>query len=275
MAAGRIISVVVSISAVLLLSCSIAVRAQQYVIGASPSLSKQTGDQIFPRLAQLFTDATGEEFVYRYTGNWPSYIKHMRESNFHLAFDEPHLVGWRVENLQHVPLVKLDGSLDFVIITRNADDTIIQLSDLAGRTVCADAPPAMDGLILFAQFENPSRQPVLRRVRDPLSAYTRLLKNGCRGAVLPARLYERLSRGGNQTRILFLSEPFPNWALSAHPELPPAVRDRVRRLLLDPENSALTRGLTEVWEGDRGLRPADETEYRGHTHLLQNFWGLE
>lgn len=261
--------------AALLLIVSVCARADGYLIGSSPSLGKQASETLFPPLAELLSAATGSSFSYRYSGNWPVYIKSLRDSAFALMFDEPHLVSWRVEHTGHIPLVKLEGPLDFVIVTLDDDDEIIQLRDLAGRTVCADAPPALDALVLFAQFHNPSRQPVLHRVRDPLSAYRRLLNSGCRGAVLPSRLYERQSRNNNRTRVLFLSRPFPNWAVSADPRLPASTRERIRQALLDPKNVTVTRPLAEAVAGSRGLQPTAQSDYRGHAGLLEDFWGLQ
>ena len=61
-------------------------------------------------LAALLTQTTGSAFSYRHPASWPGYIESMRESRYQLLFDEPHLVGWRVENLKHVPLIRLPGT---------------------------------------------------------------------------------------------------------------------------------------------------------------------
>lgn len=199
----------------------------------------------------------------------------MRSSKYHLLFDEPHLVSWRIENLQHIPLVKLTGTINFVVVTRASDYSILQLKELAGRPVCAQVPPLMDSLILFAQFKNPSRQPQLRRVRSAQVGYRELLDDGCRGAVLPLRFYEGLTRTERQAHVLFLSETFPNWALSADSAMSSTVRDQIRATILNPAHSALMRKLNNVFSNTDNIQAASTSEYLGYTYLLEDFWGFQ
>ena len=247
---------------------------EPFVVSSSPSISQENAEKIFLPLTALLSRNTGKEFVYRYPANWPSYIQNMRLSKYHLLFDEPHIVSWRVENLQHTPILKLSGKLNFVIVARDRDSTIVQLADLAGYAVCAHSPPMMESLILFAQFVNPSRQPQLYQIESPAAGFTNLLAGNCRGAVLPTRLYDTLSEGDNTTRVLYLSASFPNWALSSGPTVTQDMRTQIRNIVLAPENSETMKGLASQW-GDRpGLRRATASEYLGYSDLLKDFWGF-
>ena len=149
----------------------------------------------------------------------------------------------------------------------------MQLRDLAGYVVCADAPPALGGLVLLAQFRNPSRQPLLRQTGGPRQSYRTLLERNCRGAVLPRTLYERLARDHNEIRVLFLSRDFTNWALSADPAIPKALQEKIRQVLLDPANSLVTQYLN-YGTGTNELLPTGPGEYQGYADLLQDFWGF-
>lgn len=226
-------------------------------------------------LAGLLSRNTAGEFVYRQPGNWPSYIKNMRASAYQLLFDEPHLVSWRVENLQHTPLIKLTGTINFVVIARDGDHGVLQLKELAGHPVCAQAPPLMDSLILFSQFPNPSRQPQHRRVVGAQAGYRELISGRCRGAVLPLKLYEELSRTQRETHVLFLSNTLPNWALSADSRISPDLQRQIQAVMLDPANSDVTRRLNNIFSVSNELKTVDPAEYAGHSLLLRDFWGLQ
>ena len=225
-------------------------------------------------LAGLLTQTTGSAFLPHHPGTWPGYIESVRESRYQLLFDEPHLVSWRVENLQHVPLVRLPGTIGYVVIAREDDNNIVQLKDLAGYVVCATVPPALGSLVLLQQFPNPSRQPVLRRTGAGLEAYRGLLTRKCRGAVLTQTFYERFALRNNETRVLFLSEPFANWALSADPAIPAQLQEQIRQVLLDPANSLVTQYLNYGTDTKK-LVPTGPDEYRGYADLLKDFWGFQ
>lgn len=245
-----------------------------YLISSSPSIPRERSEKVFVPIAQLLSKTTGEHFEYRYPVNWPGYIQDMRESTSQLLFDEPHLVGWRLDTGRHSPLLKLSGAVRFVIIARTDDKSIIQLSDLAGYTVCANAPPVLDGLVLFAQFRNPVRQPQIRQAKDAVAAYGQVLNKRCRAAVLPERVYKKLSHSVNNTRALFLSETFPSWTLSADFRVPKSLRDQIQRTLLSPDHRRLTDALIEVFYPGSSLLPTRGSDYRGYGSLLENFWGL-
>jgi ABC-type phosphate/phosphonate transport system substrate-binding protein len=249
-------------------------HGEDYLIGSSPSLTREQGERIFQPIAELLGKATGVNFEYSYTAHWPGYIEDMRNSKHSLLFDEPHLVSWRLEYGTHSPVVKLSGDMGFVITARRNDESIVQLSDLAGRIVCAGAPPALDGLILYEQFANPSRQPQILPTANFRDAYDQLLNERCRAAVLPTTLYEALSLGSGELRVLFLSEAFPNWTLTADNRIPQPVLNEIRAALLDSDNQNITGVIaSEIDPGKQVLR-ASVDEYPGYSRLLQDFWGL-
>jgi ABC-type phosphate/phosphonate transport system substrate-binding protein len=249
-------------------------QGETWRISSSPSFTREQSEKVFIPIAQLLTKATGKDFEYRYPANWPAYIQSMRESKSVLLFDEPHLVSWRIEHGKHIPLLKLSGNKSFVIITRNNDESIVQLSDLAGHPVCANAPPAIDGLVLLAQFNNPVRQPQIRQVKNYTDAYHQLLNGRCRGALLPARLYENISRNGNNTRVLYLSEIFPNLTFSVDSRIPKPLQYQIQQILLSPDRTDTTGAMIDIIDPGTALLPAARSEYQGFSSLLKNFWGL-
>ena len=87
----------------------------------------------------------------------------MRQGKYDLVYDGAHFVSWRINKLQHQALATLPVKIGFVVITRKDMTDINQLNDLNGRAVCGFAPPNMATMVLYKQFGNPSRQPLLKR----------------------------------------------------------------------------------------------------------------
>lgn len=252
-----------------------AVSGDQILISASPPLGKERIDRIMSAVAARLEGVTGKDFEYVPAAHWPGYIEDMRGAKYSLLLDEPHLVSWRIRHQGHVPIARLPGETRFVIASMKSDEDIVQLADVAGHIVCAGVPPALDGLILFAQFGNPLRQPVLVPANGSEEPYQRLREGGCRAAVLPAASYDTLP--GNERdalRILYLSDGYPNLTLSADGRLPAPLLEAIRRALLDP---GLVVG-DEAAGGDdpAGIRlvPASAPPYQGLDRLLDGSWGL-
>lgn len=110
--------------------------ADSFVFSGPPLETADRGQSVYGPIADFLTESTGERFVHHSASSWLSYAKEMRNGSYDLLFDAPHVVAWRVEVLNHVPLIKLPGTLDFVVISRINDEEIIKLDDLAGHKVC-------------------------------------------------------------------------------------------------------------------------------------------
>lgn len=242
-----------------------------FLVAASPGLSGEQGESLRQAVAELLGRATGREFEYAAATSWPRYIEDMKDSKHGLFLDEPHLVSWRVRHRSHVTLARLPGTMSFVIAARQGDDSVVQLSDIAGRPVCADEPPALDGLILFEQFDNPGRQPRLIPTTGFEQAYEFVTTGRCVAAVLKTGLYGDRPGARRALRILYLSNTYPNWTLSADDRIPGDVIESIRSFLSAAEDP----GGTDGGESPGTLLiPAAVDEYEGLDRLLDDFWGL-
>src|SRR3989344_3328376 len=104
----------------------------------------------------------------------------MQKGKNDIVFDGPHFVSWRMAALQHEPVAKLPGKLAFVAVVKTDDPDITEIKDMAGRQVCAFAPPNLATLTFLAEFENPSRQPRIINVESFPQAYKLMLAGKCR-----------------------------------------------------------------------------------------------
>jgi hypothetical protein len=172
-----------------------ATAAEEYIFTAPPRETGKNEANAYQPVADYLSAVTGKRFVYRYSDNWLTYQNEMRRGVYDLVFDGPHFISWRMDKLQHEPLVKLPGKLGFVVVTKKDNNKINSLKDLTGRTVCGLGPPNLATFILYSRFDNPMRQPLIIEVKSFKAAYEGVVAGKCLGAVMRDSAYNNLEQG--------------------------------------------------------------------------------
>lgn len=251
-------------------------RAADIIFAAPPRETAKVGEATYGPIADYLSKSIGIHVIYRHPPDWPTYIERMQHDAYDLVFDGPHFVSWRIAKRGHVPLVKLPGSLDFVVITRRDNPAVTELSDLAGRAICGHAPPNLATLTLQAQFPNPTRQPMIIATEGFLNAFKGVIEKHCDGAVLPSKIYARLDQGKYEgaTRVLFKSRPVPQQAFTASRRIPPEIRQKIIQALLAPDARKPTAKLRQRFAGGQSFLAATAADYQGLDALLKGIWGF-
>ena len=252
-------------------------KADGFVFTAPPREKPAAGDLLYGPIADFLTETTNHTFTYKHPDNWLSYMKGMRMGEYDVAFDGPHFVSWRVAAVEHTPLVRLPGKLEFVVISRKDNGDINELRDLAGRPICGHAPPNLATLTMLDQFQNPARQPRVEVVRGFKNVYKAMVANKCDAAVIPAKIYKKLNKKDEQklTRVLFHSTGLPHQAISVASAIPADVQQEIQAALLSPAGIAATEKLRKRFAGGKEMIITDKAEYEGYGFLLSDYWGFE
>lgn len=237
------------------------------VFGAAPRGSYAEDAAIYEPIADYLSRVTGRRVVYRHSDNWLSYSKDMTSGAYDLVFDDPALNSWRIERIDHRPLVKLSDDLVFVVVARADDPRVKELKHLAGHGVCAYAAPNLGTLTLMSQFDNPVRRPVIVESRSWDDAYRSLMDGKCAGIVMPLK-YEQNLRA-DTVKVLYQHRPLPNQAFSAGPRVPADLQETIRKALLSDAGREATAKLREVYAAKEFVT-ASPAEYAGLGKLLQN-----
>lgn len=264
-----------SISGVSLFLVTATVSAADLVFAAPPRGSLETEQKIYQPIVDLISQVTGKSFVFRYSQSWLGYEAAMLKDAYDVVFDGPHFIGWRMAKLGHTPLVRLDGNLSFVVVARKDSERIRELKDLAGRKVCAFAPPNLATLTLYNAFANPARQPIIAEINKGFKeAYDGVLGGKCDGGVMQAALYAKFDEGSHkgQTQVLFRSQPVPNQGISVSRRITPEMQKKIADALLGPAGQKATAALREEFKKD--FVPAKPEEYQGLGVLLKDTWGF-
>jgi len=248
-----------------------AAESEELVLSAPPRGAAVKEKAIYEPIAELLSKAIGKKVIFKYSDNWLSYSKDMVHGAYDLvAFDGPHFNGWREDKLGHVPLIKMKEDLIFVLITKAENQRITQVKNLAGRTICAHAPPNFGTLTLYSQFDNPARQPVIIQIQGWDNAYKGLIDGKCEATLVPLKNLAKFDAGEKKaTKIIYKSRTMPNQALSAGPRITPAMQAKIRQAMLSEEGKKATEKLREVY-AIKEFVSASREEYAGLGRLLKH-----
>lgn len=249
-------------------------ESDELVLSAAPREDEQTATAIYGPVAELLSKALGKPVVFKHVGNWGMYQGLMQKGAFDIVFDGPHFNSWRADNTRHNVLVKVPGDHVFVVLVRKDNDKIREIRQLAGRTVCAHAPPNLGTLTALNEFDNPSRQPIIVNVDGWKNIYDGMLAGKCVAAVIPLKKLEQFEQaGGRESRIVFRGATMPDNALSAGPRLAPSEQEKITRALLSPEGEKATALLREKYGNNKPFVATTNKDFAGLSTYLKNEWG--
>jgi hypothetical protein len=215
--------------------------------------------------------------VYKYPDNWLTYQKEMQTGQYPLVFDGPHFISWRMQHSQHEPIAQLPGKLAFVLATSATDKRFTDISQLAGRPICALAPPNLATLTMQSKFTNPARQPLIIEVPSFGEGYKQMLAGKrCVAVVMRDKLFKKLNGEKKAAQVIWSSKGVANQGFSAGPQFTPEDKRKMQKALLAPEaKTAITGFLDRFSKGNKQLESATYEDYRGLSELLKGVWGFD
>ncbi|MGD8569237.1 MAG: PhnD/SsuA/transferrin family substrate-binding protein [Gammaproteobacteria bacterium] len=242
---------------------------------APPRELPEAGEELYEPLAKYLSDVLGEKVIYKHPKNWLQYQRDLRHDVYDIVFDGPHFVSWRMAHLNHDVLVKLPGTLEFVIVINKDDQQVTELKDLIGKKICGIPPPNLATLTVIEQFQNPVRQPIIWGVKGGFpKVLDAFQKGGCRAAVFRTTFYNK--KLGDKDRatmkVLFKSKALPNQAISVSSRVKSKYKKQIiRSLTLDEKGKRAAQGIVNRFGGNNGspFIAAQKKEYADHTMLLE------
>jgi hypothetical protein len=242
------------------------------VLSAPPRDTEEEGHKIFDPIATFMSSVLGRPVVYRHPTTWGGYQADMQRGAYDIVFDGPHFNGWRAAHQQHRVLVKIPGEFVYTAVVR-PDSRVTGLKSLAGRKICAHAPPNLGTLIMYSEFDNPARQPLVMVEEGYHQIYEKLQAGRCEAAMLPLSYLRKYDPDQAHTRVIFRTAAMPQQAFSAGPRLTQGEQDRLASALLAPDAAAPLADFNQTYALNRGLVPAATGEYASLAVYLKDQWG--
>jgi ABC-type phosphate/phosphonate transport system substrate-binding protein len=246
-------------------------------LSAPPRESADDAKRTYEPLAKFFTEILNEQVVYVQPRDWLQYTTEMRNGRYDIVFDGPHFAAWRIKHLNHVPLVKLPGTLDFVVLARWDDKRINKLRDLRALPVCGLPSPNLGTMTVMAQFTNPVTQPDVKEIKGGFDDVLKTFLAGtCRAAIVRDTAFKKLAdTEKKQFKVVFKSPPFPNQTVTVSERIRPKMRDKLVSALTVTKGFESAENLfNELSKNAKFFIPAQTAEYHGMETLLEGVvWG--
>jgi len=261
------------ISIILLVFSKNCIAEETLIFTAPPRETPEKGLKTYGPIANYLSKVLQRKIEYRHPGNWLSYSADMRKGKYDMVFDGPHFVSWRVNRLQHTPVIKIPGGFVFRFVADRNNAKITNVDDLVGKRVCGHAPPNQGTLRLYNEFQNPMRLPILVTEKGWRNIYKAMLKGRCDAAVLPEKIYKQVDPKFDQSKTLFTSKPVPGQAITVGQKFNRVEILKMRKALLSLEGKTATSALRNRFASPR-LVTANAREYDGIYSLLTNTYGF-
>lgn len=261
------------LSCVVLIALSSQIKAE-LILTAPPREQAETGEKLYGPLAKHLTELLGEKVTYVYPNNWLEYQRDLRKDVYDIVFDGPHFVSWRLTHLKHDVLVKLPGTLEFVVIVNADDKEVKNVNDLIGKKICGIPPPNLATLTVIDQFPNPVRQPVIWGIDGGYMDVFRAFASGqCRAAVFRSTFFEKklTEQDRSNTRVLFRSKALPNQAISVSSRVNAEAKNKIIKSLTAGNGMIATKSISRRFGGQQAkpFVSATKEEYEAPTQLLE------
>jgi len=217
----------------------------ELVFSAPPREKPDAGNRIYGPIAESLSVVLGEKVVYKHPRDWLTYSMSMRRGDYDLVFDGPQFAAWRMQHIQHVPLVKLKGHLGFFIVTKK-DTGLNKIQDLVARKVCGLASPNLATISMLREFKNPMRQPIFVETKGGMKGiYNNLNAGKCQAAVMRDGFYKNKIPDDlkGKYKIIWKSIRMPNQTITASKKIPVQLREQMIASLTTQKGATGASGL--------------------------------
>lgn len=246
-------------------------HAADYRFTPEPSYPPERLREIYQPLVAYLSRSTGENFVLVAPKNYHAYWRSLHDGGeTEFAYDEAHLVDYRVKRLNFVPLVRNSGQTRYALLALDEFDSK-NPSAIFGRRIMTMPAPSLGYAVLAEFYTDPVNQPtIISSAVDWRDAVQSVFGGDADAAIVPASVRDTYPN----LVTLRTSREFPGPAVTAAPGVPAELQQKVRDALLRlGEDAALGEMLLEL--GIDKFVPASADEYDGNRDLLKGFFGYD
>lgn len=243
------------------------------ILTAPPRETPEAGKVTYAPLAKYLSQFLGEPVIYEHPLNWKRYEKKMKNDEYDIIFDGPHFAAWRIETQLAKPLIKLPGSLRFVLVVKKSDSALRETSDMIGKTICTLPAPNLGALTLFSMFPYPARQPEYLLIQGGFKEISQaFLLEKCDAAILRSSYYFKKAdqQFRDTTRVIKRSKGLTNQGITVSRRVDPGSYQKlVNTLIAGDGKLALKPILERFYSNANAFIPASFVDYQNH-NLLQD-----
>ena len=264
----------------ILVSCltySVYAANDEIIFATAPTHSVEETTKLYTPIVKFLTAKTGKKFKIDIPSNFIQYSKRMREGNYDMVFDGPHLVAWRMKRQGHIPIARLPGKIKIVIATRE-NTKLTKIEDLQyGVKICAFVPPNLLTMSMLSYFPSPAKQPELIRTQGFKNLLSCLKSGKGDAAVFRDKLWDKVQKTPAAKGLKIIARPergYPGRTFTTGPKIDLALRVKITDLLLSDEGRKVMTPLLNRFKKKNVIR-ANPEEYTGLSDLINTLWGFQ
>lgn len=250
---------------------STASRAAEYTLAIQPILPQDELKKRFQPLADYLSQETGQTITITTQRNFLFYWTKMRKKKkgFDLVLDAAHFTDYRIKAQGYTVLAKLPDTVSFSIVT-SEDNFIFDKEELISLRVATMPSPSLGALRLEELFPNPVRTPFYIWERNTTVAVENILSGKIDAAIIPTRLASTY----NNLNIVLTTESVPHMGLSASPDVPAEITEKIRQALLTAGSKENGKQMLAKLRMN-SFEPASSEIYDGYSDLLKDVFGYK
>lgn len=261
----------------LFLSQALYAANNEFIFATAPTHSAEETQKLYGPIMKFLSEKTGKKFTLEIASSFIQYSSRMQAGKFDMVFDGPHLVGWRMERQQHIPIVRFPGQIKIVIATKE-DSVLSSMDDLQyGIRICSFTPPNLLTMSMLSYFPSPAKQPSLIRVQGFKNLMSCLKTGKGNAAVLRDKLWEKAQKSGAAKGLKIIAAPtrsYPGRTFTVGPKIDAELRSKITNLLLSEEGLKVMEPLLKRFKKKKTIK-ANPEEYKGLSSLISSVWGFQ
>ncbi len=245
--------------------------AESYSFAVVPQFEQRKLFRIWKPVVDELEKRSGLELKLVATLSVPEFEHELLNGSFDFVYANPYHILRESTHQGYIPLVRDAEPLRGILVVRK-DSPARSLADLQGKTLAMPSPNALGAsLLLRADLERLHHVKMAPQyVKTHSSVYLHVATGLAEaGGGVEKTLEEQDQSVRDALRILYTSRELPSHPVAAHPRVPKAVREKLRRALLElaatPAGQAL---LAEV-----PMKRAAPAEIGDYTPMRS--WGLD
>lgn len=242
-----------------------------YTIGVVPQFEQRKLYATWKPIIADLEKRTGLTFDLNSTLTIEAFEKAIERGEFDFLYMNPYHIVQVRDKQAYIPLVADKEPLRGILVVRK-DSPMQTPADLNGKVVAFPSPNAIGATLLpksdLGQLFQATVKPLY--VKTHSSVYLHVAKDlAAAGGGVEKTLQEQGEELRSALRIIYTTRSFPSHPVAAHPRVPKDVREKVRRALLD---------MNDTPEGRAMLQKVPVEQFISVTYddyKVMSSWGLE
>ncbi|MDT8282011.1 MAG: PhnD/SsuA/transferrin family substrate-binding protein [Gammaproteobacteria bacterium] len=255
----------------LLISGSMLCQAAEYKLAIQPILPEKELIEIYQPLADYLSKATGQTISISTERNFTFYWHKMyqKRGGYDLVLDAAHFTDYRIQQQGYQAIVKMPDTVSFSIVTHE-DNFVLDIKELTNKRIATMPSPSLGAMRLEKLFPNPVRIPLYTYERNANKAVESVLSGKVDAAIIPTPLASQYTN----LNTVMTTEPVPHMALSASPEVPADIVEKIRTALIEAPTTADGKTLLARLKLEK-FEATDNATYAGYAKLLEGIYGYD